>query len=69
MTQPLRLSLGMFTILPVAPRGDFQPTPRQVRGMMLLAPLVGLLVGLALAAALFLIRQGISWLHNDTAPA
>ena len=66
MTKTLRLSLGMFTIFPVAPRGEFRPTPRQIRGMILLGPVVGLLIGLALAAALFLIREGAKWLHGGT---
>ena len=57
MTKTFRLSLGMFTILPVAPRGDFQPTSQQVRGMILFAPVVGLLIGLGAVAALFLIQE------------
>ena len=64
MNQTIRLSIGMFTILPLAPRGEFRPTPKQIRGMILCAPVVGLLMGLGLAIGLFLIREGITWLQG-----
>lgn len=66
MTQTFRLSLGMFTVLPVAPRGDFQPTPRQVRGMVLFAPVIGLLIGLGAALTLFLLQELFSLVGGTT---
>lgn len=57
MIGSLQLSVGLFTVLPVAPRGDYAPTDRQLRAAILLAPLVGLLLGLAAAAVLFGLRQ------------
>ena len=57
MPDPVRLALGTFTVLRV-------PPPRRVdaataRGAMLLAPLVGLLLGLAAAAVLALWRLAV----------
>lgn len=57
MMESLRLSVGLFTVLPVAPRGDYAPNGRQLRAAILLAPFVGLLLGLAAAGVLFGLRQ------------
>jgi adenosylcobinamide-GDP ribazoletransferase len=53
MIAALRLSFGLFTVLPVAARSGPPPTPRQIRAAVLLAPLVGLLLGLVAATALW----------------
>lgn len=53
----LRLAVGLFTILPVAAPQD--PPPRTIRRAVLLAPLVGLGIGLTVAGLLFLARVAL----------
>jgi adenosylcobinamide-GDP ribazoletransferase len=53
----LRLSLGLFTALPVGEVGDAAVDPRRVRTAILLAPVVGLMLGLVAAVILFATRE------------
>lgn len=54
----LRLAFGLFTILPVKQGGE-PPEPPTVRRAILLAPAIGLLIGLVAAGALFLTRMAV----------
>ena len=52
-----RLALGLFTVIPVRVGAD--PDRRTVRSAMLLAPVIGLGIGILAAAVLFFARVGL----------
>jgi adenosylcobinamide-GDP ribazoletransferase len=56
MIAAFRLSLGLFTVVPAGPRGSAEPTRSRVRAAILLAPVVGLLIGLGAAVGEALLR-------------